>query len=223
MDGPRVSGHSLPSCYAFFPLLVGERYSSYVSSFQLSACCRLRGRCRLARQGKNRACTPLCDEFWADVVIVSPSQGTLKVYSWGRDDCVKGWDGLLAVEWMGEPLTCSPPFPAFILSLTLSRTPLSSPDANTLRREAEFCSYRNLTLLSCSWNIDSCKPADLTSTTENASFLTSVLQSENNPDIIVFGFQELIDLDSKKLQASPSISPSLSLSELATPSSNEPC
>lgn len=57
-------------------------------------------------------------------------------------------------------------------------------------------------MLACTWNLDAAKPVDLTSTSENASFLTSVLTSEASPDIIVFSFQELIDLDDKKLTAS---------------------
>lgn len=75
-------------------------------------------------------------------------------------------------------------------------------ESKLLERESEFCSYRELTVLSCSWNIDASKPEQLTGTTDNAGFLTSVLTSEDSPDVIVFGFQELIDLDDKKLQAS---------------------
>lgn len=50
--------------------------------------------------------------------------------------------------------------------------------------------------------MDAAKPEQLTSTADNAAFLTSVLRSEASPDVIVFGFQELIDLNDKKLQAS---------------------
>ncbi|CDZ97268.1 Inositol polyphosphate 5-phosphatase and related proteins [Phaffia rhodozyma] len=109
-----------------------------------------------------------------DIDIGSINDGFLTVYSWGRDDCVHAWDGLLAVDWL---------------------------ESRLLERESEFCSYRDLTVLSCSWNIDASKPSQLTSNADNASFLTSVLTSESSPDIIIFGFQELIDLEDKKLQA----------------------
>jgi len=86
--------------------------------------------------------------------------------------------------------------------LTDIYTPVDHSDQRLLEREAEFCSYRGLKVISCSWNIDAAKPADLSSTTENASFLANVLMSEESPDIVVFGFQEIIPLEDKKLAAS---------------------
>lgn len=52
----------------------------------------------------------------------------------------------------------------------------------------------------CTWNIDSAKPHDLVG--ENAQFLTECLNSVDSPDIIIFGFQEVIPLTDKKLTAS---------------------
>lgn len=58
-----------------------------------------------------------------------------------------------------------------------------------------------------SWNIDSAKPDMLASNGESVSFLAEYLRSigfseTDAPDIIVFGFQEVIDLESRKLTAS---------------------
>ncbi len=66
-----------------------------------------------------------------------------------------------------------------------------------------FC---DLKVLICSWNIDASKPEALSCNAESVSFLPQLLQSQSDgadaPDVIVFGFQEVIDLESRKLTAS---------------------
>ncbi|KDQ07757.1 hypothetical protein BOTBODRAFT_119643 [Botryobasidium botryosum FD-172 SS1] len=104
----------------------------------------------------------------------SLDHGQLTVATVGRDEQLRLWDGLLGVDWI---------------------------DAELLKREASFSTFRNLNVLICSWNIDAAKPESLAGTVENAAFLESVLHSVDAPDIIVFGFQELIDLESRKLTA----------------------
>lgn len=70
------------------------------------------------------------------------------------------------------------------------------------KREAEFCTYRPMKVLICSWNVDACRPTDLVGSSDNLNFLDDVLHSTSSPDVIVFGFQEMIDLENKKLTAS---------------------
>lgn len=66
-----------------------------------------------------------------------------------------------------------------------------------------FC---DLKVLICSWNIDASKPDMLSCNGESVSFLPQLLQSMGDgpdaPDIIVFSFQEVIDLESRRLTAS---------------------
>jgi hypothetical protein len=69
-------------------------------------------------------------------------------------------------------------------------------------RQEEYCSFREAKALICSWNIDSAKPTDLVGSEANALFLEELLNSVNAPDVIVFGFQEVIPLTDKKLTAS---------------------
>jgi hypothetical protein len=69
-------------------------------------------------------------------------------------------------------------------------------------KESEYCSFRDLKILISSWNIDSSKPGDLTGSYENQSFFEQCLSSVESPDIIVFGWQEMIDLNNRKLTAS---------------------
>jgi len=81
-----------------------------------------------------------------------------------------------------------------------------------------------LRLLIGSWNVDAAKPEMLSSSAESVSFLADYLRSigadgSELPDIIVFGFQEVIDLESRKLTASMSgLSPSAYIPLTPTPS-----
>lgn len=70
-----------------------------------------------------------------------------------------------------------------------------------IQQEAHFCAYRTIKTLIVSWNVDAMKPDALVGKEENYSFLSKALKSVTNPDIIVFGFQELIDLESRKMAA----------------------
>lgn len=75
-------------------------------------------------------------------------------------------------------------------------------DQALLTRQDEYCTFRDVSTLVCTWNIDSAKPQDLIG--ENAQFLSDCVNSVDSPDIIVFGFQEVIPLTDKKLTASTS-------------------
>lgn len=57
-------------------------------------------------------------------------------------------------------------------------------------------------MLVCSWNCDSARPDSLSGNETNFSFLNDVLHSVSTPpDVIAFGFQEVIDLESRKMVA----------------------
>ena len=73
-------------------------------------------------------------------------------------------------------------------------------------RQPEYCTFRDVNVLVCSWNIDSAKPSDLSGSPVNALVLEEMLASVDPPDIIVFGLQEVIPLTDKKLTASMSSS-----------------
>ncbi|KAG0016609.1 hypothetical protein BGZ80_009085 [Entomortierella chlamydospora] len=72
-------------------------------------------------------------------------------------------------------------------------------------RSKEYCQWRDLKVLICSWNIDASKPAaqEINGGADRKLFeqwLTSMDQ-EGPPDIISVGFQEIVDLESKKMTA----------------------
>ncbi|RDB20337.1 putative inositol polyphosphate 5-phosphatase C9G1.10c [Hypsizygus marmoreus] len=100
--------------------------------------------------------------------------GRLCVVSVGRDEQLRLWDGLLGLDWVDEEL---------------------------LKQEQIFSKTRDLTMLLISWNCDAARPDSLTGDPANVSFLTDALRSVDSPDIVSFGFQEVIDLESRKMAA----------------------
>ncbi|SJX64232.1 uncharacterized protein SRS1_14882 [Sporisorium reilianum f. sp. reilianum] len=111
--------------------------------------------------------------------------GRLQVASGGLDAAVHLWDGTLSYDWI---------------------------EAEKGQREAEFCTYRSIKTLHVTFNMDAASPGDLETSAENMEVFASMLRNacqvgsdslaaERPPDVIVFGFQELIDLESKKLTA----------------------
>jgi hypothetical protein len=87
------------------------------------------------------------------------------------------WDGLLREDWIDQELVL---------------------------RQADYCTFRPIKTLVISWNIDASTPSQLSGSVNNSEFLTQALTSMDGPDIIVFGFQEVIDLENKSLTASES-------------------
>lgn len=65
-------------------------------------------------------------------------------------------------------------------------------DAELNLRQPDFCTFRSIRTLCISWNIDASRPQDLAGTPQNFDFLRDVLLSVDSPDIISFGFQEMV-------------------------------
>lgn len=100
--------------------------------------------------------------------------GRLQVVSLGVDNVIRLWDGMLEDDWL---------------------------EGEMQKRDVEFCNFREIRALVCTWNAGASKPQDLLKGEDDKVFLENVLHSVNSPDIIVFGFQELVDLENKKLTA----------------------
>ncbi len=116
--------------------------------------------------------------------------GKLCVYSIGRDDNVKTWDGLLGADWQGDYF-----WEILGLKKLLNYFFLSPTDTELFKLEKSFSQFRNITILFVSWNIGAIKPEQLSGSKENSSFLYEALKSVDSPDIIVFGLQEVVPLD----------------------------
>lgn len=111
--------------------------------------------------------------IFVDPYSIAKAQA-LHVVSTGRGGQLRFWDGLLGADWI---------------------------EGEVQKRETEFSTFRPLNVLICSWNTDAQKPETLHGNPANATFLSDVLNSVERPDIISFGFQELIDLENRSLTA----------------------
>lgn len=69
-------------------------------------------------------------------------------------------------------------------------------------QENEFCELKAIKTLVMTWNIGASTPYHLQHSEQDARFFRELLQSSDSPDILVFGFQELVDLENKKTTAS---------------------
>ncbi|KAJ3037769.1 hypothetical protein HDV00_001355 [Rhizophlyctis rosea] len=109
-------------------------------------------------------------------------RGRMQVASLGGDGVIKLWDGFLTRDWS---------------------------DAQLRARESEYATYDSLKILVGSWNLDSVKPAELEdadsigtiATADDFQFLGKWMATVEDPDVIVIGFQELVDLESSKVNA----------------------
>jgi len=61
-----------------------------------------------------------------------------------------------------------------------------------------------MTSLVMTWNAGASKPTDLRYDEKNSNFFREMLQARQPPDVIVFGLQEIVDLEDKRLTASKS-------------------
>ena len=68
--------------------------------------------------------------------------------------------------------------------------------------DADYCDFREVTAVVMTWNAGASKPTSLRHDERDANFFRELLQPQDPPDILVFGFQELVDLEDKKVTAS---------------------
>ncbi|OJD26493.1 hypothetical protein ACJ73_02133 [Blastomyces percursus] len=64
-------------------------------------------------------------------------------------------------------------------------------------RDVDYCQFREITASVLTWNAGATVPGNL----RDSNFIREVVHPENPPDILVFGFQELVDLENKKITA----------------------
>jgi hypothetical protein len=69
------------------------------------------------------------------------------------------------------------------------------------KREPEFSTFDELKVLVVSWNIDAQRPDTMATLPDSATVLEDAVRDAGDPDIIVFGFQEVVDLESRKVAA----------------------
>ncbi|KAF8860353.1 putative PI phosphatase group protein-like protein [Acephala macrosclerotiorum] len=94
-----------------------------------------------------------------------------QVISLGQDNMLRVWDGLLQEDWLETQMQA---------------------------QEAEFCELNSIKTLVMTWNAGASTPYHLQHSDQDAKFFRDLIQGSGSPDILVFGFQELVDLENKK-------------------------
>ncbi|KKK17658.1 hypothetical protein ARAM_002919 [Aspergillus rambellii] len=64
-------------------------------------------------------------------------------------------------------------------------------------RDVEFCTFREISAVVLTWNAGASTPGSV----RTSSFIQDAIHPEHPPEILVFGFQELVDLENKKITA----------------------
>ncbi|KAI0135276.1 DNase I-like protein [Daldinia grandis] len=98
----------------------------------------------------------------------------LQAITLGADNTIKCWDGLLQDDFLENEMK----------SL-----------------DAQYCKFEDIKLLAMTWNAGASTPNSLRYSESDAMFMQNLLQSSDSPDILIFGFQELVDLEDKTATA----------------------
>jgi hypothetical protein len=99
----------------------------------------------------------------------------LQVATLGTDQIIRLWDGMCRDDWLERDMQ---------------------------ERDTEYCDFREVTSLVMTWNAGAAKPTALHYDERDRNFFRELLTGPKQPpDILVFGFQELVDLEDKKVTA----------------------
>lgn len=109
----------------------------------------------------------------------SPHMSHMPVISVGSEQGMLIWDGLLKTDWIENDMH---------------------------QHDSEFCTFDDISTLYVTWNAGAARPSDLDRTDHDRMFLSSAFNRacpnyQEGPEIIVFGFQELVELDNKSVTA----------------------
>ncbi|KAL2177886.1 Endonuclease/exonuclease/phosphatase [Thermothelomyces heterothallicus CBS 202.75] len=103
-----------------------------------------------------------------------------QVVSLGADNVLRTWDGLLQEDWLESEMKL---------------------------KDVEYCTFEKIGVLVLTWNAGASTPHSLRYSEADATFIRDLLQSSGSPDILVFGFQELVDLEDKTATAKRFLKP----------------
>ncbi|KAF5974899.1 inositol polyphosphate 5-phosphatase [Fusarium coicis] len=103
-----------------------------------------------------------------------------QVISLGADNKIKAWDGLLEDDFLEDSMKS---------------------------KDTQYCDFDEIRALFFTWNAGASTPSSLRHSGGDSTFFQDLVQSSGSPDILVFGFQELVDLEDKKLTAKRFLKP----------------
>jgi hypothetical protein len=94
----------------------------------------------------------------------------MQVVSLGADNKIRVWDGFLQEDWLENEMKAA---------------------------ETKYCQFNDIRVMIMTWNAGASTPHSLRYSDSDATFIQELLQSSDCPEILVFGFQELVDLEDK--------------------------
>ncbi|KAK3997558.1 putative synaptojanin [Cladorrhinum sp. PSN332] len=103
-----------------------------------------------------------------------------QVVSLGADNVMRAWDGLLQEDWLA---------------------------AQMKQKDVKYCQFEQIKGLVLTWNAGASTPNNLNYSNDDKVFIERLLRTSDSPDIIVFGFQELVDLEDKTATAKRFLKP----------------
>ncbi|KAI0124250.1 Endonuclease/exonuclease/phosphatase [Xylariales sp. AK1849] len=98
----------------------------------------------------------------------------LQVISLGADNMLRSWDGMLQEDYLENEMKLL---------------------------DAHYCDFEDIRAMVMTWNAGASTPNSLRYSEQDATFIQHLLQSSDSPDILIFGFQELVDLEDKTATA----------------------
>lgn len=98
----------------------------------------------------------------------------LQVITLGGDNKIKAWDGLLQDDWLEEDMKS---------------------------KDVDYCDFEEIQAMIMTWNAGASTPHSLRYSGGDATFFQELVQSSASPDILIFCFQELVDLEDKTATA----------------------
>lgn len=117
---------------------------------------------------------PICS-IVTDTQSIWKMDNRLQVVSLGLDNAIRVWDGMLREDWL---------------------------ETKMQQNDNEFCAFEEMTAAVLTWNAGAVKPGHLRNDENDSNFFREYLSSSSPPDLFIFGFQELVDLENKKVTAS---------------------
>ena len=75
-------------------------------------------------------------------------------------------------------------------------------ETELLANDTAWCNFREMEAVVMTWNAGASTPASLRYEEKKSNILKTILPSGKAPDLLIFGFQELVDLEDKRLTAS---------------------
>ncbi|GAP87571.1 putative endonuclease Exonuclease phosphatase [Rosellinia necatrix] len=100
--------------------------------------------------------------------------GRQQVLSLGADNVVRAWDGLLQDDFLENEMKSM---------------------------DTQYSVFEDIKVQAMTWNAGASTPNSLRYSESDAAFIQDLLRSSDCPDILVFGFQELVDLEDKTATA----------------------